>query len=91
MMVQLIAPSSSTDSTGQAQHASGLLHRGVVCIFNFLAALDSDARKSIFNEAKDAGLMEALANVIKNPSIKTNEPIQRTAARALKILMDSGK
>lgn len=91
MMVQLIAPSNSTDSTGQAQHASGLLHRGVVCIFNFLAALDSDARKSIFNEAKDAGLMEALADVIKNPSIKTNEPIQRTAARALKILMDSGK
>ena len=91
MMVQLIAPSSSTDSTGQAQHASGLLHRGVVCIFNFLAALDSDARKSIFNEAKDAGLMEALANVIKNPSIKANEPIQRTAARALKILMDFGK
>ena len=93
MMVQLIAPSNSTDSTGQAQHASGLLHRGVVCIFNFLAALDSDARKSIFNEAKDAGLMEALADVIKNPSIKTktNEPIQRTAAQALKILMDSGK
>ena len=91
MMVQLIAPSNSTDSTGQAQHASGLLHRGVVCIFNFLAALDSDARKSIFNEAKDAGLMEALADVIKNPSIKTNEPIQLTAAQALKILMDSGK
>lgn len=91
MLAQLISPSESTDSSGQAQHASGLLHRGVVCILNFLVALYSDARKSIFKEAKDAGLIESLADVTENPSVKTNEPIQRTAAQALKILMDSGK
>ncbi|TFY81521.1 hypothetical protein EWM64_g2492 [Hericium alpestre] len=66
----------------------GLVHRGVVCICNFLGNLDAEARKALVEKAETQFLCTALVNVIKSNS--QNATVLRPAAESLKILLESG-
>ncbi|CAL1694466.1 unnamed protein product [Somion occarium] len=69
----------------------GLVHRGVVCIRNFVVGVeDSAARKELALEAQRLGLVQALARVFKDNSADRSAPVLRSAAEALKCMMECG-
>ncbi|KAF5368393.1 hypothetical protein D9758_002196 [Tetrapyrgos nigripes] len=89
ILTLLIDPSCAPkeeDETLPESHP-GLVHRGIVCACKFLLSIeDMGTRKTIVQEAKDAGLVKALENVVKQ--IKAAEIVQ-PALQTLKFLAES--
>jgi myosin-1 len=89
IMTQLIDPSTAPvteDYQGQPLEAqSGLIHRGIVCIRNvFNNISDHQTRETITKEANEAGLLEAVVQLLKRDGI--TKTILQQAAEALTLL-----
>ena len=92
VMTQLIDPSTAPvaeDHQEQPLEAqSGLVHRGIVCIRNVFSNISDDkTRETITKEAKEAGLLEAIAQLLKRDGIA--ETILHQAAEALTLLVSA--
>ena len=91
ILTQLIDPTSEDDDTPpDPASAAGLLHRGVVCVRNFLTSLDDDSMKALVPDAKSSGLAQGLVKVVKSNAEAQNMSILQPAAEALKKLYDHG-
>jgi hypothetical protein len=86
-----IIPSQDDENDEQAddvQGDPGLVHRGVVCTRNFLLSIDDLAvRKQLAAEASSAGLVFALAKILKDKS-GADPVVAMPAAEILKRLME---
>jgi hypothetical protein len=86
-----IIPSQDDENDEQAdgvQGDPGLVHRGVVCTRNFLLSIDDLAvRKQLAAEASSAGLVLALAKILKDES-GADPVVAMPAAEILKRLME---
>ena len=94
IMTQLIDPSAvpvvedHQDQPLEAQ--SGLIHRGIVCIRNvFNSISDDQTRETITKEAKEAGLLDAIVQLIKQDGIA--KAILQQAAEALTLLASANR
>ena len=87
IMTQLIDPSAAPDLQDQSLETHpGLIHRGIVCILNVFNSINDDrTRETITKEAKEAGLSEALFQLMKRDDI-AQETILQQAAEALTLL-----
>ncbi|KAF8808115.1 ARM repeat-containing protein [Phlegmacium glaucopus] len=90
IMTQLIDPSAVPAMEHQQdqplQTHPGLVHRGIVCIRNVFHNINDDrTRETIMKEAKEAGLLEALVQLVKQDGI-AKDPILQQAAEALTLL-----
>jgi len=90
IMTQLIDPSAAPtmeDHQDQPlQTHPGLVHRGIVCIRNVFNSIHDDrTRETITKESKEAGLLEALVQLVKRDST-AKETILQQAAEALTLL-----
>ncbi|KAI0059450.1 hypothetical protein BV25DRAFT_1918478 [Artomyces pyxidatus] len=68
IFTQLIDPSvldSAEDEDASAASDPGLVHRGVVCIRNFLVTLDADLCKDLIKLEEMQDLLKGLVNVVK--------------------------
>jgi hypothetical protein len=91
ILAELIDPTSEDGSTiPDPASVAGLLHRGVICIRNFLTSLDDESLKALVPDAKDSGLAPGLAKVVKSSAEVQNMSILQPAAEALKKLYDHG-
>lgn len=91
ILTQLIDPPSEDDGTSSdPTSAAGLLHRGVVCIRNFLTSLDDESVRALVPDAKSSGLAQGLVKVVKSNAEAPNMSILQPAAEALKILYGHG-
>ena len=91
ILSQLIDPKSEDDSpTPDPASTAGLLHRGVVCIRNFLTSLDEESLKALVPDAKDSDLGQGLVKVVKSNRETQNMSVLQPAAEALKKLYDYG-
>jgi len=91
ILAQLIDPTSEDDNTPpDPASAAGLLHRGVVCIRNFLITLDDEPIKALVPDAKSSGLAQGLVKVVKSNAEAQNMSILQPAAEALKKLYEHG-
>ena len=91
ILAQLIDPTLENDYTApDPTYAAGLLHRGVVCIRNFLASLDNESLEALVPDAKSSGLAQGLVKVVKSNGEAQNMSILQPAAEALKKLYDHG-
>jgi len=91
IFAQLIDPTSEDDDTAPGPVlATGLLHRGVVCVRNFLISLDDESIKALVPDAKSSGLAQGLVKVVKSNAEAQNMSILQPAAEALKKLCDHG-
>jgi len=91
ILTQLINPTSEDDDTPpDPASAAGLLHRGVVCVRNFVTSLDEESLKSLIPDVKSSGLAEGLVKVVKPGAEVQNMSILQPAAEALKKLYDHG-
>lgn len=91
ILAQLIDPESEDGSTTpDPASAAGLLHRGVVCIRNFLTSLDEESLEALVPDAKSSGLGQGLVKVVKSNAEGQNLSILQPAAEALKKLYDLG-
>jgi len=89
ILTQLIDPTSDDDDTPpDPASAAGLLHRGVVCIRNFLTLLDDESIKVLVPDAKSSGLAQGLVKVVKSNAVAQNMSVLQPAAEALKKLYD---
>ncbi|KAJ6575419.1 P-loop containing nucleoside triphosphate hydrolase protein [Mycena capillaripes] len=90
ILAQLIDPSTAPendDEDGSMESDPGLVHRGIVCARNILLNIqDEETRKEIAKEAREAGLVQGLVNVVKS---SPGEAVLRPAMEALKYLMDT--
>ncbi|KAI0094422.1 hypothetical protein BDY19DRAFT_880521 [Irpex rosettiformis] len=68
----------------------GLVHRGIVCVRNFLAGVDVKPRKELAATAVDIGLATALVQVFRGSANNSESPVARPAAEALKAIMETG-
>ncbi|KAI0695609.1 P-loop containing nucleoside triphosphate hydrolase protein [Cytidiella melzeri] len=68
----------------------GLVHRGVVCVRNFLVGVDVKSRKDLAVAAQEVGLTAALVQVFRGSANNPNNPVARPAAEALKAIMETG-
>ena len=89
IMTQLIDPSAAPapdDRQNQPPEAHpGLIHRGIVCIRNVFSSIsDKSTRETITKEAKEAGLLEALVQLIKREGVA--KTILQQAEEALTLL-----
>lgn len=90
-LTQLIDPPSEDDGTpSDPTSAIGLVHRGVICIRNFLTSLDDESIKALVPDVKSSGLAQGLVKVVKSNAEAPNMSILQPAAEALKILYDHG-
>ena len=94
IMTQLIDPSAAPvteDHQDQPLEAqSGLVHRGIVCIRNvFNNISDDQTRETITKEAKEAGLLDAIVQLIKQDGIA--KAILQQAAEALTLLASANR
>ncbi|THH29065.1 hypothetical protein EUX98_g5123 [Antrodiella citrinella] len=100
---QLIDPSilpPSDDATSGVEELEetaggadpGLVHRGVMCVRNFLVGIkeNKEGSKEVAQDAQRIGLVQALAGVFKANSSNRSSPLLRPAAEALKCLMENG-
>lgn len=76
--------------TQAADPDPGLVHRGVVCIHNFLLGLDIATRKEVGEQAQKVGITQALIRIFREGANDAASPVVRPAAEALKSLMESG-
>lgn len=91
ILTQLIDPTSEDDEISpDPTSTAGLLHRGVVCVRNFLTSLDDESIKALIPDAKSSGLVEGLVKVVKSNAEAQNMSILQPAAEALKRLYDHG-
>jgi hypothetical protein len=86
IFTQLIDPSSALQpeetEEAPAETHPGLIHRGVVCARNFLLSIqDTEVRKVMSAEAKEAGLAAALATIARADS--TDEGVLNPTTEAL--------
>ncbi|KAJ6520122.1 ARM repeat-containing protein [Mycena sanguinolenta] len=91
ILAQLIDPSTAPHDDDEEIMTGdpGLVHRGIVCARNILLSIQDEAtRKQIAKEAGEAGLVQALVNVVKS---SPGEAVLRPAIEALKCLMDDAK
>ncbi|KAI0322995.1 armadillo-type protein [Amylostereum chailletii] len=93
--VQLIDPSildthddQDRDGSSFAPSDPGLVHRGVVCIQNFLENLDAELVTSLIGTPEAKLLLQALVKVLKENGGKPE--VLRPTAEALKRLMNVG-
>ena len=82
-MEEIASPEASQVDPGQ-------IHRGVVCIRNFLVGLDAAERKEVGLAAQQLGIVQAIVRVFRNGASNPANPVLRPAAEALKALMESG-
>ena len=91
ILAQLVDPTSTDDdTTPDPALTTGLLHRGVVCVRNFLTLLDDESIKALVPDAKSSGLAQGLVKVVKSNAEAQNMSILQPAAEALKKLYDNG-
>lgn len=91
ILTQLIDPTSEDDDTPlDPVSAAGLLHRGVVCVRNFVTSLDDESIKALVPDAKSSGLAAGLVKVVKSNAEAQNMSILQPAAEALKKMYDHG-
>ncbi|KDQ63240.1 hypothetical protein JAAARDRAFT_29261 [Jaapia argillacea MUCL 33604] len=97
VLAQLVDPSLATSEDGddtvadQAQNDPGLVHRGVVCIRNFLLGLENESdQRQLSNEAEKIGLVRALVDMLKRNGNGANVAVLRPTAEALKVFLDCG-
>ncbi|KZT30780.1 ARM repeat-containing protein [Neolentinus lepideus HHB14362 ss-1] len=91
IFVQLISPTSdSNGEQGTDQARRGLVHRGVVCVRNFLTSLGGETIKDLSSEIVAAQLPKALVTVAQEYRNTNNAPVLVPAAEALKLLLDCG-
>ena len=89
ILAQLIDPTSEDDDTPPDPATTvGLLHRGIVCVRNFLTSLDDGLIKALVPDAKSSGLAQGLVKVVKSNAEAQNMSILQPAAEALKKLYD---
>ncbi|KAF7337503.1 Microfilament motor [Mycena sanguinolenta] len=72
ILAQLIDPSTAPhdDDEEIMEGDPGLVHRGIVCARNVLLSIqDEQTRKEIAKEAGEAGLVQALVNVVKSSPV----------------------
>src|SRR6266702_557581 len=85
----LIDPSSpGPESDARAPPDPGMLHRGVVCIRNFLVNLDPTLRNKLKEETELTNITNGLVTVMKGNV--ENAEILRPTMEALKCLIDLG-
>ena len=89
IMTQLIDPSvapTTEDHQDQLLDSHfGLVHRGIVCIHNVFNSISDDrTRETITKEAKEAGLIKALVQLIKRDGVP--KTVLQQAAEALTLL-----
>ena len=89
IMTQLIDPSAAPVTDGYQDQPleahPGLVHRGIVCIRNvFKSISDDQTRETITKEAKEAGLLDAIVQLMKQDGI--SETILQQGAEALTLL-----
>ena len=89
IMTQLIDPSTAPVTENHQDQPletqSGLVHRGIVCVRNvFNNISDDQTRETITKEAKEAGLLEAIVQLMKRDGIA--KTILQQAAEALALL-----
>ena len=89
IMTQLIdhspAPVTEDHQDQSLETHPGLVHRGIVCIRNvFNNISDDQTRETITKEAKEAGLLEAIVQLLKRDGI--DKTILQQAAEALRLL-----
>ena len=91
ILTQLIDPTpEGGDTPPDPASAAGLLHRGIVCVRNFLTSLDSELVQALVPDAKSSGLVQGLVKVVKSDAEAQNMSILQPAAEALKKLYDHG-
>ena len=91
VFAQLIDPTSDDDNTTlDPGHATGLLHRGVICVRNFLISLDDESVMTLIPDTKSSGLIRGLVRVVEPSASAPNMSILRPAAEAVKRLYDHG-
>lgn len=93
ILAQLIDPSTAPDEGEHDEESDpGLIHRGVICARNFLLNIsDEGIRKVVAKDAEDAGLKQALVNVVEKThgNGTDNEAILGPATVALKFLLET--
>jgi hypothetical protein len=89
VLTQLIDPSVlTTESEGDMATNPGLIHRGVVCVRNFLLSIqDPEARSDISMEAEKVGLVRALVNIVKGGA--ASAVVLKPTAEILQYLKES--
>ncbi|GJJ13892.1 hypothetical protein Clacol_008149 [Clathrus columnatus] len=102
ILVGLIAPTiareyreeneNQEDQPETEPEDAGLVHRGVVCIRNIFANLDSkEERRAMSIEGEKRGLVRALVHIVKNtPGGPNNASIIKPAAEVLKWMIGAG-
>jgi hypothetical protein len=89
ILTTLINPSSGTDEPHSGTPPDpGMVHRGVVCIRNFLVNLDPTLRKTLKEETQVTDIVDGLITVMKANT--ENAGISQPTAEAMKCLMDLG-
>lgn len=68
----------------------GLVHRGVVCVRNFLVGVDVAPRKDLAMAAQEIGLTATLIQLFRGGASNPGNPVARPAAEALKAIMETG-
>ncbi|KAJ8084521.1 SWI5-dependent HO expression protein 4 [Marasmius tenuissimus] len=84
IFTQLIDPSVLPDN-GDAEIHPGLVHRGIVCVRQFVLSVSEEKdRGTMCKEAKEAGLIDALGNVVKGN--KAGQEVVGPASEVLQFL-----
>ncbi|KAJ8474807.1 hypothetical protein ONZ45_g15829 [Pleurotus djamor] len=66
ILAQLIGPDPDSAETSQPSSNPGLVHRGIVCARNIMAAVkDSPKRKELIGEARSSDLLKVLGLIVK--------------------------
>jgi protein unc-45 len=92
ILAQLVDPSPSPHGADdEVEPHPGLLHRGVVCLRNFLVGSPPQNRKQIATDADMAGVVKALIRVVKaNQNAGGSNVVLLPAAETLKWLLEFG-
>ncbi|KAF9270670.1 ARM repeat-containing protein [Marasmius fiardii PR-910] len=86
ILTQLIDPSVGASGEESESHP-GLVHRGVVCARQFILGIDEKkSRKQVCKEAKEAGLPDALNNIVRDKKVPPE--VLKIASEVLKVLSD---
>ncbi|TFK56620.1 ARM repeat-containing protein [Heliocybe sulcata] len=87
LFTQLVNPSADSY---EEQADPGLVHRGVVCVRNFLMSVGQDSIKQLSSDIMAAKLPRALVVVAQKYQNTSNTPVLVPTAEALKLLLESG-
>ncbi|EPQ60452.1 ARM repeat-containing protein [Gloeophyllum trabeum ATCC 11539] len=91
IFAQLINPAANPDeSQAPEQVHPGLIHRGLVCVRNFLTSVGAENVKKLSSDIVEARLPKALVSVVQRYRQPNDAAILVPAAEALKLLLDCG-